>query len=86
VLRRLANEFGFDVCATVLDETAKPLADHSFRDRTVLLFGNEFEGLGDDCRSVCDSLLTIPMSNGTDSLNVAISAGIFAHQYRCQFA
>ncbi len=86
LLRRLTDDFGFEVCATVLDESARPLTSHKFRDRAVLLFGNEFDGLGDDCRSACNTQLTIPMSNGTDSLNVAISAGIFAYQYRSQMS
>ncbi|MFN9721437.1 MAG: TrmH family RNA methyltransferase [Planctomycetota bacterium] len=86
LLRRLIDEFDFEVCGTVLNESAKPLARHLFRDRTVLLFGNEFDGLGDDCRLSCNTQLTIPMSSETDSLNVAISAGIFAYQYRSQFA
>ncbi|MCP4785173.1 MAG: RNA methyltransferase [Fuerstiella sp.] len=72
-------------CATVLDETATTLADFSFSERTVLVFGNESHGIAPSLISGCNTRLTVPMLNGTDSLNVSIAAGIFCHTYRSQY-
>ena len=83
-LRELRNQYNFDVCGTVLDEDAKGLDTFRFSERTVLVFGNEYGGLAANVRSVLMNRLTIRMWNGTDSLNVAVSAGIFCHQYRLQ--
>lgn len=41
-----------------------------------LLFGHEFRGIPDDWLAVCDRLVHIPMSEGPDSLNVAVTAAI----------
>jgi tRNA G18 (ribose-2'-O)-methylase SpoU len=83
-LRRLASEYGCHVCSTVLDPTAMPLSTYSFPDRTVFLLGNEYDGLSAETQSAAATRLTIPMLNGTDSLNVAVAAGIFLHQFRSQ--
>lgn len=82
LLAKLQQQYAMDICLTVLDATARPLHQHHFAARTTLVFGNEYDGISEAVRRVSDSRLTIPMFNGTDSLNVAVSAGIFLHQYR----
>ena len=72
---------GFELVATVLDEQAEDLAELVPHPRRVLLLGNEDAGLAADCVSRCDRRVTIPMSHGVDSLNVAVAAGIFL--YHC---
>ena len=74
----------FRICGTVLDVHAIDLGSFTFPDRTVLVFGNEYDGISDTVQNVLTDRLTISMFNGTDSLNVAISVGIFCHQYRAQ--
>lgn len=83
-LDELHRSFGFLNCATVLDENAISLSVFRFETRSLLLFGNEYDGISAAVRGHCQKQLTIPMLNGTDSLNIAISAGIFAYQYRCR--
>jgi tRNA G18 (ribose-2'-O)-methylase SpoU len=78
---RLLKSKGFMLAATVLSVRAEPLHTFDRRDRIALLFGNEAEGLADEWVSACDVQLTIPMSGGTDSLNVALAAGIFLHHF-----
>jgi len=80
-VRRLREEWKFELIATVLDETATPLSCAQRRDRVGLLFGNEADGLDERWQLLCDHRLTIPMRLGTDSLNVAIAAGIFLHHF-----
>ncbi len=78
------NRLNYTPCATVLDEAATALEDFSFPERTVLVFGNEAHGIASSLISRCNTRLTVPMLNGTDSLNVSIAAGIFCHTYRSQ--
>ncbi|MEX1032944.1 MAG: RNA methyltransferase [Cellvibrionaceae bacterium] len=44
----------------------------------IFVLGNETEGLSDAVDSLCDQRLHIPMRNGVESLNVAVTAGILA--------
>lgn len=75
---------GFHCCATILESDAVELSGYQFPDRTALIFGNETHGIQSAVVDKCDVSLTISMLNGTDSVNVAVAAGIFAHAYRCQ--
>jgi tRNA G18 (ribose-2'-O)-methylase SpoU len=79
-LRRLGSEFGFDLCAAVLDDRAEALEAARFSSKTGLLFGNEKHGLDPKWIELCARKITIPMAAGADSLNVAVAAGIFFHQ------
>jgi tRNA G18 (ribose-2'-O)-methylase SpoU len=83
VLQSLRREHGCELLATVLDDTATPLAQLRVAPRSVLLFGNEADGLAPEWISLCDHRVTIPMSPGADSLNVTVAAGIFLHWLRC---
>jgi tRNA G18 (ribose-2'-O)-methylase SpoU len=46
-----------------------------------VLFGAEGPGLDEETRSVCDTLVTIPMARtpGVDSLNVAVAGAVFLY-------
>jgi len=84
-LKTLTADYGCQVCPTVLDANATPLSEFRFPERTVLLMGNEYDGVSAGARADAFRPLTIPMLNGTDSLNVAVSSGIFLHHYRSQY-
>ncbi len=56
------------------------LCDHDFQRPTLLLFGNETAGLSAHCRSLCDSLVTIPIHGMASSLNVACAASITLYE------
>jgi TrmH RNA methyltransferase len=43
---------------------------------TVLVLGNEREGLGERVRAQCDAIVAIPGSGAVESLNVAVAAGV----------
>ena len=80
-VKRLRDEWQVELIATVLDESAEPLSLSARGNRVGLLFGNEADGLDARWRSLCHRQVTIPMHGGTDSLNVAIAAGIFLHHF-----
>jgi tRNA G18 (ribose-2'-O)-methylase SpoU len=79
-LQRLKSDFGFQVIATVADERAEPIESAPQLSRAIILFGNEAHGLEPDLIALSDRRLTIPMRSGTDSLNVAVAAGITLYE------
>lgn len=81
---RLRDEWNVEMLATVLDHSATPLSTARRSKQIGLLFGNEADGLDEDWQSLCDRRLTIPMHLGTDSLNVAVAAGIVLHHFTSQ--
>jgi 23S rRNA (guanosine2251-2'-O)-methyltransferase len=52
----------------------------SWADRSALVMGNETEGLRPGIRKVADARITIPLARQTDSLNVAVAAGVALFQ------
>lgn len=80
-LRRLKDEWHFELAATVLDEQAETLDQATRSSRFGVLLGNEDTGLEETWTSLCDRKLTIPMCRGIDSLNVAVTSGIILHHF-----
>ncbi len=78
-LTALRREHGFRCVATVLDEAVTPLIAYRRPPRVAVLFGAEPTGLDADAVARCDDRVTIPMRRGSDSLNVAVAAGIVLH-------
>jgi tRNA G18 (ribose-2'-O)-methylase SpoU len=74
-------ESGVELAATVLEGDAQPLAGAARPPKLALLFGNEAQGLDPALVAACDRKITIPMRLGTDSLNVAVAAGIILHHF-----
>ena len=80
-LSRLRSEWGVELIATVLDADAQPLAASRRKTHAALLFGGEAQGLDEKIVRTCDRSVTIPMHHGTDSLNVAVAAGICLYHF-----
>ncbi len=74
-----AREFG----VAIVGSSPGGLLDYwSFRCRwpAALLIGNEKRGLSDDLLEVCDFTVRIPMLGRTDSINVAVAAGVLLYE------
>ena len=69
---------GFFTAALTPDERAVPVDDPRLRSapRLALLPGSEGDGLSPSLMAACDCMAKIPMSHGTDSLNVAAAAAV----------
>lgn len=80
-LRRLRDEWGVELAATVLDPAAEVLDGAKRPARFGLLFGSEAQGLGPEWIDLCQRKVTIPMHWGTDSLNVAVATGVFLYHF-----
>ena len=76
-----ARAQGCDVVG--LDLRAKStLAELRSRDTRIFVLGNESEGLSDEVRALCNQRVRIPMANGVESLNVAITASLIALRHQ----
>jgi len=64
------------------DTSGDPIGSDRAPKRLGLVLGNEGAGLSAPVRASLDRLVSIPMSDRTESLNVAVAAGILLHQVR----
>jgi len=80
-LRRLREEHGVELVATVLADGAESLESAGRAERLGILLGNEFHGLAPEVVALCDRKVTLPMELETDSLNVAVAAGVFLYHF-----
>lgn len=80
-LQELRQRHGFRIIAATGGPDATPLPTPRLADRIVLLMGNEAHGLDEELIALSDLEVTIPMSGGTDSLNVANAAAVLLYQF-----
>lgn len=73
------KEIGYKIYVTGLVNGEK-LEDISFDKNSVLIVGNEANGVSKEIFDICDKVITIPMEKNTESLNVAIATGIILHK------
>jgi 23S rRNA (guanosine2251-2'-O)-methyltransferase len=65
--------------AIAMDLQAKDdLKSVTKRGKQIFVLGNESEGLSSDIRALCNERVKIPMANGVESLNVAVTASLIA--------
>jgi len=72
------SDLGFHVAALALSDGAVGLEEFAAErpDRVALLLGAEGDGLSRRAMQVADTVVTIPMAGGVDSLNVAAAAAV----------
>lgn len=74
----------FVTCAAVVDRDACPVTEMQFGQSTILVIGNEGNGLPEQLVSCCRVRITIPMAGKAESLNAAMAAGILTWEMlRC---
>jgi tRNA G18 (ribose-2'-O)-methylase SpoU len=76
--RKLLTAFGFHLAALALADDAVDLKEFAATapERVALVLGTEGEGLTHEAIEAADTVVTIPMSHGIDSLNVAATAAV----------
>lgn len=67
---------GFASYASVLSDKAKSLSEVDFSEKSVLLIGNEGNGLDNEVIEGCTDKITIEMNGVTESLNASVAACI----------
>jgi tRNA G18 (ribose-2'-O)-methylase SpoU len=73
------SEAGVHTIATTLADDSIRLEDFRRTGPTLIVLGNEAEGLSKSVQQACKTRLRIDMSPDTDSLNVSVAAGIVLH-------
>jgi len=75
---------GFHIAALALADTAVELDDFAAAapERVALILGTEGDGLSPDALSAADTVVTIPMLHGVDSLNVGAASAVALYALR----
>ena len=78
----LLHANGFESAAMALREDAKVLWDPTLRSirKLAVVMGSEGPGLKASTIAACDYTVTVPMTNGVDSLNVAAASAVAFYQ------
>lgn len=63
-------------------ENAKPYHTISYAKRTMIILGNEGNGVSKEIIEMCDQAITIPMYGDIESLNVSIAAALCMYKVR----
>jgi tRNA G18 (ribose-2'-O)-methylase SpoU len=76
--RTALADTGFHIAALALADGAVPLDEFAAQrpDRVALLLGSEGDGLSARALRAADTVVTIPMAGGVDSLNVAAAGAV----------
>ena len=80
---RLAKANGYRTIAADIG-ASRPYTQCDLHRRTMLVFGSEAHGLDRDYLKLIDEKVFIPMENGVESLNLAVSAGILLFEAKRQ--
>jgi tRNA G18 (ribose-2'-O)-methylase SpoU len=75
------HQHAVQTMAAVVCQTAMPLSGTPRHARVALLMGNEDQGLPEELATMCRHRVTLPMTGGVGSLNVAVAAGILLHHF-----
>lgn len=68
-------------CCTLSSHSSKTLSEYKPKGSTVYVLGNESNGVSKAVEQLCSDRISIPMNNGVESLNVAVTAALLAfHQ------
>jgi 23S rRNA (guanosine2251-2'-O)-methyltransferase len=75
---RRCQQHGAQVCTLEANATHS-LFEHMAQDFCIYVLGNETEGVSAAVGALADTRLSIPMRNGVESLNVAVTASLIAY-------
>ena len=75
-------DHGFELIRLHAREDARDLTDTQFPDHCVVVLGGETEGVSLEIRELSGNDVVIPMANGVESLNVAVSAALLAYRLK----
>lgn len=70
------SSLGLKVYSCVVDKKAKKITDTVFSDGSVIVIGNEANGITEDTKKVSNELITIQMKGSAESLNASVAAAI----------
>ena len=66
------------------DMGGKPVFEANLRGSVAIVMGGESKGLSETLKNKCDDVVSIPLSNDLESLNVGVSAAVLLYEKRRQ--
>ena len=78
LLRQLADR-GYNIAGT-FPVGSTPVYECNLADKTVIVMGNEANGISDSVAGLCNIRVTVPMMGGAESLNVAVCCGMILYE------
>ncbi|MGV8968860.1 MAG: TrmH family RNA methyltransferase [Microbacteriaceae bacterium] len=83
---KLLHDEGFHIAALALSDSAVDLAEfaNDAPEKIAIVLGTEGDGLSGAALSSADTVVTIPMLHGVDSLNVASASAVALYALRLQ--
>ncbi len=75
---------GFTIISSEVTSYSVDLFCYKFPDKFCLIFGNEGKGISKEILEISDIVVQIPISPEVDSLNVAVTSGIFLNEIKRQ--
>ncbi len=75
---------GFQVVVTQLDERAVSFREVDYTKPTLLVMGNEKEGVSAEIVELADDVIIIPMQGMVQSLNVSVATGLILYEAQRQ--
>ena len=70
----------FIIYTTIVDNNYTKFYDVDFKNKFVVIFGNEANGIKEDIKKISDKKIYIPMCGQIESLNVSISMSIIFYE------
>ena len=74
------KQHGFRVIALEQAEASVDYKTLTATDKTLIILGNEVEGVSKDLLALADVIAEIPMAGKKESLNVSVATGIFLYR------
>ena len=75
LIKELKN-LGYKILALEQADNSVDYKQVKLEGKTVLIVGNEVEGVEGDVLNLCDQIIEIPMHGSKESLNVAVATGV----------
>lgn len=77
----LAKENGYSIVAGALSPSATDARDLTLPNDTIIVIGNESNGVSNDVLSCCPTHAILPIVGKAESLNAATAAGVFMYKW-----
>ena len=74
------KEDGYQIYSLVLDENAKTIYDVDWNEPSVIIIGNEHNGVSKDSQELSTQNLYIPMEGVVESLNVSVATAVTLYE------
>lgn len=71
---------GFNIYSTAIDKNKKRYIDLDYKNKCVIILGNEANGVCKELINISNNTIYIPMSGDIESLNVAVAATVICYE------